>query len=170
MDILCGDLHCVTDKEFNINQQFPGSNRIIFLAQRSPIEYLSLNRDMILVVMKELTIPANENFGANCTIIAASEEKGGWYVILADKRLCGDGPNRSVRACPNEYNYPRDAIWYLKPVHTGYHITRGDMCITKISDEIGFKQKEEYSIQLRKCMKANPDQIWGFDHVDNFYY
>ncbi|KAM0678465.1 hypothetical protein BDAP_000864 [Binucleata daphniae] len=169
MDLLCGDLHCLRSKEFKINQFFPGTNRVIFLSQITPIEYLSLNHDQILVVMRELTIPPNENFGSNCTIAVASEEKGGYYIIMADKRLCGDGPYRNVRACNNSYDYPRNAIWYIKAVNTGFHISRGDMCITKMSDEIGFKQKEEYAIQLRKCSRSDPAQVWNFDHVDNFY-
>jgi hypothetical protein len=93
--------------------------------------------------MRDLTIPVNENFGANCTIAPATEEKGGYYVIFADIRLCGNGPNRNVKVCPDNFNYSREAIWYITGMPNGYHISRGNMCITRMADEIGFKQKEE---------------------------
>lgn len=160
---------CLVDHEVGIGQPFPGTNRIVYLYNTVPIVYLSLNIDMMLVALSETTISINENYGGQVTIVPATEETNGFYLVFGNKKLCGHGPYSGVFACLYELIYPREAIWYINKVAHGYHIHRGHMCITKIDDFFGFRTKEEWSVQLRRCAANNLNQIFNFDHIDNFY-
>lgn len=166
--IICNHIHCEEQAEVTLEHGFPGTNRILFLESVIPLMYLSLDIDSKVVFYQQMTISANENYGAQTTIVPAVEEPG-WYIIMGNKKICGHGPYTPVYACPFELLYSREAIWYItKSVH-GYHIKRGNMCITRVNDPIGYQMTEAWSCQLRRCTPGNPDQIFGFEHVDNFY-
>lgn len=167
--IICSTTHCQNEAELTMQQPFPGVNRVIYLVGEIPLTYLSLNVDRMLVLMNENTIAVNENEGANVSIVPATEEKNGYYIYFGHKKICGNGPYRNVNLCQFEQVYPRDAIWYIEREPKGYHIQRGNMCMTKMDDEIGFKSKAEWSVQLRRCDKRNPDQVFDFNHIDNLY-
>lgn len=162
-------INYLKNHKITIAKSFPGINRIIYLYNTIPIIYLSLNIDMILVAMEETTIPINENYGGQVSIVPATEESNGYYLIFGNKKLCGNGPNSSVYACLYELMYPREAIWYIKRGSHGYNIHRGNMCITRIESIITFKSKEEWPVQLRRCTLSNMNQMFFFDHMDNFF-
>lgn len=166
--IICDHLHCNQTREITLDAGFPGTNRVLYLKRSEPLTYLSLDIDSKVVFLEQLTIPPNENYGSQSTIVPAVEEPG-YYIIMGNKKICGHGPYAPIYACPYELLYSREAIWYIKKTIHGYNIKRGNMCITRVNDPIGFRMTEAWSCQLRRCTVGNPEQQFGFEHVDNLY-
>ncbi|EJW03835.1 hypothetical protein EDEG_01871 [Edhazardia aedis USNM 41457] len=154
------------DSKAALNQPF---NLLIFLKDTIPTLYLQLSPDYFVNAVKETSIPVTENAGAFAALVPAVEEKNSYYLIMGNQKICNNGIVDRITMCNSNYDYGRNALWYLNFTEGGVAFSRGNRCLTIIRSTLTFLDREAYFCKMRPCIEGHRDQTFVLGYTSQFY-